>query len=92
MKSIFDKHKEDDYNDFYYERNLPEILSKEGPRAAVGDVNGDGLQDVYIGGAAGQAGQLYMQNSSGGFVKKPKKHLTIMPILKMSPSYFLMRP
>ena len=73
VKSIFDKHKEDDYNDFYYERNLPEILSKEGPKAAVGDVNGDGLPDIYIGGAAGQAGQLYLQNSSGEFVKKPEK-------------------
>lgn len=72
-KSVFDKHKEDDYNDFYYERNLPEILSKEGPKAAVGDVNGDGLPDVYIGGAAGEAGQLYLQTSSGGFIKKPEK-------------------
>ena len=73
IKNNFDKHKEDDYIDFYYERNLPEILSKEGPKAAVGDVNGDGLQDVYIGGAAGQPGQLYLQNSSGAFVKKQEK-------------------
>ena len=72
-KSVFEKHTEDDYNDFYYERNLPEILSKEGPKAAVGDVNGDGLPDVYIGGAAGQAGQLYLQTNSGDFVKKPEK-------------------
>ncbi len=73
VKSNFDKHKEDDYIDFYYERNLPEILSKEGPKAAVGDVNGDGLQDIYIGGAAGQPGQLYLQNSSGRFIKKQEK-------------------
>jgi hypothetical protein len=72
-KSVFDKHKEDDYNDFYYERNLPEMLSREGPKAAVGDVNGDGLPDVYIGGAAGQGGQLYLQTSDGGFVKKHEK-------------------
>jgi enediyne biosynthesis protein E4 len=72
-KCVFDKHTEDDYNDFYYERNLPELLSKEGPKAAVGDVNGDGLTDVYIGGAAGQAGQLYLQTSSGSFIKKPEK-------------------
>ena len=73
VKSTFDKHKEDNYNDYYYERNIPEILSKEGPKAAVGDVNGDGLPDVYIGGAAGQAGQLYLQTKSGAFIKKPEK-------------------
>jgi hypothetical protein len=73
VKDIFDKHNEDDYNDFYYERNLPEILSKEGPKAAVADVNGDGLADIYIGGAAGQAGQLYLQNNAGGFIKSPQK-------------------
>ncbi len=72
-KSVFDKHNENDYNDFYYERNLPEILSREGPKAAVGDVNGDGLPDIYIGGAAGQAGQLYLQTKSGGYVKKEEK-------------------
>ncbi|HEV8080473.1 MAG TPA: VCBS repeat-containing protein [Chitinophagaceae bacterium] len=73
VKSNFDKHTEDDYVDYYYERNLPDILSKEGPKAAVGDVNGDGLQDVYIGGAAGQAAQLHFQNNSGGFVKDKQK-------------------
>ena len=64
-----DKHIEDDYVDYYYERNLPEMLSKEGPNIAKGDVNGDGLEDVYIGGAKGQAGQLYLQ-TAGGFIKK----------------------
>jgi hypothetical protein len=66
-----DKHNEDDYVDFYYERNLPEMLSREGPHIARGDVNGDGLEDVYIGGAKGQGGQLYLQTKNG-FVKKPE--------------------
>jgi hypothetical protein len=70
VPSSFDKHQEDDYVDFYYERNLPELLSREGPHIARGDVNGDGLEDVYIGGAKGQAGQLYLQNTEGSFVKK----------------------
>ncbi|HEV2831772.1 MAG TPA: VCBS repeat-containing protein, partial [Hanamia sp.] len=73
VKNIFDKHKENDYNDFYYERNLPEILSKEGPKAAVADVNGDGLADIYIGCATGQAGQLYLQNNAGSFIKNSQK-------------------
>jgi enediyne biosynthesis protein E4 len=65
-----ERHQEDDYIDFYYERNLPEMLSREGPGMAVADVNGDGLEDVYMGGGKGQSGQLYLQNTGGGFDKK----------------------
>lgn len=69
VKLPFDKHKEDDFVDFYVERNIPFMLSRQGPKAAVADVNGDGLEDVYIGGAVQQPGQLYLQSKSG-FVKK----------------------
>ncbi|HUQ96040.1 MAG TPA: CRTAC1 family protein, partial [Chitinophagaceae bacterium] len=65
----FEKHKEDDYIDFYYERGLPMMLSHEGPKAAHGDVNGDGLEDIYISGASSEAGQLYLQTAMG-FKKK----------------------
>jgi enediyne biosynthesis protein E4 len=64
-----DKHREDEFIDFYYERNIPMLLSREGPKAATGDVNGDGLDDVFICGGAGQAGQLFLQTPNG-FEKK----------------------
>jgi hypothetical protein len=64
------QHEEDDQVDFYLERNIPRLLSRIGPRAAVADVNGDGLEDVYIGGTLKKAGQLYIQSGSG-FVLKP---------------------
>ena len=70
VAQTFSKHTEDDYTDFYYERNLPEMLSREGPHIAKGDVNGDGLEDIYIGGAKNQGGQLYIQNQAGKFTKK----------------------
>ncbi|CCG98991.1 ASPIC/UnbV domain protein [Fibrella aestuarina BUZ 2] len=61
----FAPHLEDRYEDFFDERNIPMKLSQEGPKAAIGDVNGDGRQDVYICGARGQGGQLYLQTGSG---------------------------
>ena len=41
------------------------MISREGPRGTCGDVNGDGLEDLFIGGAFGQAGQLYIQSETG---------------------------
>ncbi len=73
VKNNFEKHTEDDYVDFFYERNIPRMLSREGPKAAVGDVNGDGLDDVFIGGTAGHPGQLYLQNEDGQFINRNEK-------------------
>ena len=61
-------HKENEFVDFDRERLIPRMLSIEGPAAATADVNGDGLDDVYIGGAKDQAGQLLLQKPNGSFV------------------------
>lgn len=68
--SNFERHQENDYVDFYNERAIPEMLSCEGPKAATGDVNADGLDDIYISGTSLHPGQLYLQLSNGEFIKK----------------------
>ena len=65
-------HTENEYEDFYEEKNIPMMLSKEGPNAAIADVNGDGLMDLYAGGAKNQAGALYIQQN-GKLTLKPNK-------------------
>ncbi len=60
-------HQENVYNDFNREKLQPCMLSTQGPKLATGDANGDGLTDVYVCGAAGQAGALYLQNRNGRF-------------------------
>ena len=56
-----------DYSDFDRERLLLHMRSTEGPALCTGDVNGDGLEDVYTGGARGQAGTLWVQAGDGSF-------------------------
>jgi len=79
VQSSFEKHVENDVIDFYTERNVPRMLSREGPRAAVGDMNGDGLDDVFIGGTPGHPGQLYLQNPEGQFIRKEEKVFNQFP-------------
>ena len=62
------KHQENEFVDFDRERLIPKLLSTEGPYLAVGDVNGDGLDDLFIGGARGQPGKLLVQQRDGSFV------------------------
>ncbi|GLR16799.1 VCBS repeat-containing protein [Portibacter lacus] len=61
----FEAHKEDDFVDFYFERNIPMQLSKEGPCSATGDINGDGKLDIFLGSAHNSTAQLYFSNSNG---------------------------
>lgn len=57
-------------NDFKRQPLLVNPLSFSGPCLVKGDVNGDGLEDVYAGGGSGQPGSLYLQQKNGSFVKK----------------------
>ncbi|MEO6232422.1 MAG: VCBS repeat-containing protein [Ferruginibacter sp.] len=62
------RHTENEFIDFKDEVLLPYQLSKQGPALAKGDVNGDGLEDIFIGGAIGQAGAIYLQTAGDHFI------------------------
>ena len=68
------KHTENDsFIDFNIQPQLPHKLSRLGPVIAAGDVNGNGLDDIYIGGAAGLPGKLLLQQSDGSFLESEYK-------------------
>ena len=60
-------HKENDYIDFDYEGLISKELSQEGPSLSVGDINGDGNEDLFIGGAKGAAGKIYLNKGNDSF-------------------------
>lgn len=62
------RHHENDYIDMVREKLMPHMLSTEGPRLAKGDVNNDGLEDFFAGGARGQAASLFIQQKDGTFI------------------------
>ena len=70
VQTVLEKNMDDDFTDFYREKAIPQMLSHDGPKAAVADVNDDGLDDIYIGGTIAKQGQIYIQTESGTFVQK----------------------
>jgi hypothetical protein len=66
-ESIPWRHRENNYSDFKQQYLIPHMESTRGPKMAIADVNGDGLDDFFVCGAQGQSGALFLQNRSGGF-------------------------
>jgi hypothetical protein len=60
-------HRETPFDDYAVQPLLPHKLSQLGPGAAWGDVDGDGIDELWLGGAAGQSGTLLVDDGRGGF-------------------------
>lgn len=69
------KHEENEYVDFDRDRLTYHMFSTEGPAFAKADVNGDGLEDLFFGGAKSFPGKIYLAQANGSFVEKPQADL-----------------
>ena len=73
-------HQENDFNDYALQLLIPQKQSTKGTKIAVGDVNGDGLDDFFVGNAQGSPAALYIQKKDGTFTASNtalwKKHAT----------------
>ncbi len=72
-------HIENDFTDFNLQSLMPRQYSNSGPALATGDVNGDGLDDCFVGSSSSSSGALFVQTRSGQFVRRdfPKADLRI---------------
>lgn len=68
-------HVENSFHEFDREPLIPHMLSTEGPALTVGDINHDGLQDVFIGSSKWEKPAIFLQQSSGKFIKKEEPDL-----------------
>ena len=62
------KHQENNFTDFNEQAFIPHMVSTQGPKLAVADINADGLEDFYVCGAKGQPGYLFLQTTAGKFI------------------------
>ena len=69
-------HNENLFNDFNRERLIPFMISREGPALAVADINGDDINDIYIGSPSFQKSELLLGKENGKFVVSDQKHIT----------------
>ena len=64
------RHQERLFDDYQLQQLLPQKLSQLGPGLAWGDADGDGLDDLFVGGAAGQPGELFLYRGRAGFERR----------------------
>jgi enediyne biosynthesis protein E4 len=82
-------HKENEFDDYSIEKLLPHKQSRPGPKIGVADVNKDGLEDFFIGGAAYQSGVLFLQNANATFSKAETQPWQIDALCEdMEPLFF----
>ena len=70
IKTFPFRHLENNYLDYENEPLMPERLSAEGPALVKADFNGDGLEDIFIGGAKHQSSELFLQKKDGTYFNK----------------------
>lgn len=64
-KNSLESHQEDYFDDFDQEGLISKQISREGPALAIGDINSNGNEDIFIGGAKGQPGKIYLHEGNG---------------------------
>ena len=74
-------HTENAFTEFDREPLIPHMVSTEGPGLAVGDINKDGLEDIFIGSSKGNKSGVFLQQASGTFIR------TLQPSLDSDSSY-----
>ncbi|MCF6222925.1 MAG: VCBS repeat-containing protein [Flavobacteriaceae bacterium] len=81
-------HKENSYSDFDYEGLISKMLSQEGPTMSIADINGDGNEDIYFGGAKRQAGIIYLNNGNGNLKRTFQRALESDAVFEDTASAF----
>jgi len=69
MSGLEYRHVENEFEEFNREPLLPHMLSTEGPALAIGDINGDGREDVFVGSAKGYRSAVFTQDEKGHFAR-----------------------